>query len=51
MDDGKWILARANNQSRGEPRLPGSSMPASRPDPVAYIHQPRFEGEAPRRCG
>jgi hypothetical protein len=29
-----------DNQSRNEPRLPGTSAPARQPLPLAYIHQP-----------
>jgi len=31
---------RGDNQSRGEPRLPGTSMPARGPLPRVYIYQP-----------
>ena len=31
---------QGDNQSRGEPRLPGTSMPALGPLPRAYIYQP-----------
>jgi ETC complex I subunit conserved region len=44
MDDGRgrntapaW---RGDNQGRGPGRLPGTSLPARGPLPVAYIHQP-----------